>query len=845
MNRKLIQFYLRRELLFRPEYTLLLLLSISLGIGSVIGISSYREAIQSAIQKEAKQLMGADIALQSAQEFTTDAKEMIQNALPVNSEQSHSIQFLSMLLSKSTGESSLSYIKALEGNYPFYGEMLTEPKDVFQSLGQNEILLDETLGKNLKLKIGEQVQLGSLSLKIKAWIKKEPGAVGSFVGAAPTSIIRSSAAMSSGLIQRGSRIRYTTYLKFPLQVDSNQWKETHFESFIKNDITIYHNTEVNSGSQQFLKNTFDYMSLLALAGFFLGAISVYASIRTRIRERKNEISILMCLGAEPKVILILVLSEILVITSLATAFGILLGFQIQDWIPSITGSEFLLSLQPQISLQSFFKSIVLGILIPVLIAVPLLIEASGTKPLSALKEVDSREDTRSERRIQFLSIFGIYVLFVLIASIETSSFIKGSVFAVVLVSLPVLVFVLLKVIGFFLNQFTEKYLISKEWSLVFKKFTRKSSSLQLSLIGLGSALFILCLSFILQESLLELSGAREIERRPNIFLLDIRKEQKDGIQEIINRFPIQKQITAPVIGARLTKVNGEGIKKENMVRDARERTWRATARTREYFLSYRDALYDTEKVTKGSWWGSEAKDEISVEREFSGYLEADVGDSLTFNIQGVEVQGKISNLRSVNWSDMKPNFVVLFSRGTLERAPSFLITSLLLESGEDRYQLQKAIVSKYPNITVIDTEKTIQAFLGILEKVTQMIRLMTLLILMSAFVLVLTSLYSSQFERKKEFSLLRVIGSSNEFLLTYFLRESFLIASLSFFIGSAYSLLANEILNRIVLNLTSVIPWTDLLVTFVSVVVLSLLLYLTGIGRLFFIPSKRLLKEIK
>lgn len=72
----------------------------------------------------------------------------------------------------------------------------------------------------------------------------------------------------TGLVQRGSRIRYTIYAKFPETVDSLGWKDKEFEALIKEDLTIYHNTEVNSGSQQFIKNTFDYMALLALAGFF-------------------------------------------------------------------------------------------------------------------------------------------------------------------------------------------------------------------------------------------------------------------------------------------------------------------------------------------------------------------------------------------------------------------------------------------------------------------------------------------------------------------------------------------------------------------------------------------------
>jgi putative ABC transport system permease protein len=845
MNIGLLKFYLKRELFSRLQYSLLLLVSISLGVGAVIGIHSYKDNIKQAIQKEAKNLMGADIAFQSPQEPTETAANLIRETLPKGSESSSSIQFLSMVISKKNDENSLTYVKAIEPNYPFYGEFITEPVDAYISLKPEQILLDRSLGENLKLKIGDQIKLGDSTLIVHGWIIKEPGAVGSFVGAAPTTVIRLTTAYKTGLIQRGSRIRYTTYAKIPANIDTIVWKEKYFEEFIKNDLTIYHNNEVNSGSQQFLKNTFDYMSLLALSGFFLGAISIYTSIRTRLKEKKNEISVLMCLGAKPQVILILIISEILLVSIVATLIGILIGYEIQVWLPTFTGSEFLGSIIPGISISSFFWSLLLGIMVPLLVALPLVIEAGQTKPLLALKEIESREQTSSDRFLLILSSMVIYLLFVALASYETESILKGFVFAVVLVSLPLLVFALFKAFGFILLYLSQRSLLSKEWSLVTKKIIRKSASIRLSVMGLGSALFILCLSLVLQESLMELSGAREIERRPNMFLLDIKVDQRSELDQIFSKFPIKREITAPIIGARLSKINGVPVKKEQTEKSAMDRNWRTTAKTREYFLSYRDSLFETEKVTNGSWWSETSRNEISLEREFSGYLGASVGQTLTFNVQGVEVTGKISNLRKVNWSDMKPNFVVIFSRGILENAPKFLISSLLLEEAEDRYKFQKAVVSAFPNITVIDTEKTIQAFLGILEKVTQMIQLMTWLILASALILVLTALYSSQFERKKEFALLRVIGGSNRFLNVHFIREALLVSVISFLIGFVYSLVSNEILNRFVLELTSVIPWMNLFFVFIAVVLITIGLYVIGLIHLSRLPSKELLKEIK
>lgn len=847
MKVSLFRFYLKRELFSRFRYSVLIVVSITLGVGSVIGIHSYKDNTANAIKKEAKSIMGADIALQSPQEITKTAEKLVETSLPKGSETSASIQFLSMISNESGEENSLSFIKAVETNYPFYGEMKTEPESAYRNLKPNQVLLDKSLVENLKLKLGDRVRLGDSLLVLAGVVVKEPGAVGSFVGSAPGSIIRRDTANKTGLVQRGSRIRYTIYAKFPETVDSMGWKDKEFEALIKEDLTIYHNTEVNSGSQQFIKNTFDYMALLALAGFFLGAISVYTAVRTRLLEKRNEIAILMCLGAKPNVILLLVFAEIFILSILGTTLGLVLGYGIQSILPDISG---LMSVETGVafglSFSSLLWSVVLGVVLPLLISIPLVLETRSVKPLAALKEVESQTSGKlSTSKWQFGSFLLIYLLFTSLAVLETESIFKGILFTLVLLTLPVLVYGLYILFGLLITKISKWGWLSKEWSLVTKKVTRKSGALRLSIIGLGSALFILTLSLILQESLLELSGAREIERRPNMFLLDIRETQKDDLLTAVKAFPVEKQYLAPVIGARLSKVNGEPIKKEDTIKNAMDRNWRATARTREYFLSYRDELYDTEEVTKGSWWDESRRNEISVERDFAGYLQAGVGDELTFNVQGREVSGKISNLRSVNWADMKPNFVVLFSKGILEKAPRFYIVSLLIDSSEDRYQLQKVIVNRFPNITVIDTEKTIQAFMGILEKVTQMMALMTAFILAASFVLVFTTLYASQSERKREFALLRVIGANSRFMVKHFLREALLVSVISFLLGLVYSIVSNEVLNRSVLELRSVYPYGQLMFVFLGICLVTVSLYTLGLFSFFRMPTKTVLKEIK
>ncbi len=203
----------------------------------------------------------------------------------------------------------------------------------------------------------------------------------------------------------------------------------------------------------------------------------------------------------------------------------------------------------------------------------------------------------------------------------------------------------------------------------------------------------------------------------------------------------------------------------------------------------------------GDFWRKGEEDQISVEKEFSEYLKVNLGDRLTFLVGGVEVRGVIRNFRIVNWADMRPNFVVLFSKGILEKAPSYYLSSLRIESEEQRYNLQKSLVSTYPNLTIIDTDKAIRAFLGILEKISFTIRLMTWLILGASLLLVLTALNSSRKERIEETTLLRIIGGTSGFLKKVFLWEGILLGTFSFLLALLLAWIASVLIGRQILEI--------------------------------------------
>jgi putative ABC transport system permease protein len=848
MNQKaFFKTFFKRQLFSRKTFSLQVILSVAVGVGAVTGIQSYKTSLADLIQKEARNLMGADLAFQTPEKPRDFQKILLDETLPKGSERAEVVQFLSMLQNPENDEVALSMIRGIENKYPFYGSIKTKPNSAYLNLKNDEILLEENLSKNLGLAIGDRVKLGGILFNFAGIILTEPGAVGGFTGMAPTSIIAKSSVDKTGLIDRGSRIRYTIFAKMPSNVDGLQFKKKYFNRYTENDLTIFHNTEVNSGSQMFITNTLDFLSLLGLSSFFLGAVAIFISARTRVLDSQKQISILKCLGLESKYVRLLVLSETIGLSIIGVILGMGLGYWIQSSLPNLLGGEGFPEISKSITFVAFLEGLGLGIILPLIVSLHSLVKAGNVSPMNALKSPDGISQevgsiSSKWSKIEYILLGSVFVLFFFISWLDTGNVFKGLILCSLFCLIPLFIWLTYQILRILIVSYTRTRVVSKRFSLVLKKFVRQYGLVSLSIIGLGSAIFVLLLSLILRESLLNLGGSRQITKRPNVFVLDIKPDQKDGFEKLAKDLNPEEFRVVPVIGARLSKINGEKIDTSQLEQDASKRDWKATARTREYMLSYRDELYDTESIYKGRFWTPSDKNEISVEKDFSKSLGAGIGDELEFSIQGFPIQGKITNLRTVNWSDMKPNFVVLFSSGKLESAPRTYISSFYLSSSEDRFQLQKKVIKSYPNITFIDTEKAVKSFEGIVEKVSAIINIMSSLLVVASILLLVAVLYSSSRERFRELVLYRVVGAKKTFVRGIVFYESLLLSFFSYFCGFILALVADFILNRSILNLESVYPWVNLILVGVFVFMGILLAYFLTSRKLFTLPVKTLMK---
>ena len=135
---------------------LLFMASILLGIAAVVSIQLFGDNLKNNIKEQSKSLMGADYIIDSNQKPTERAQAIIDSLGPEASE----VNFVSMAAFPKTDDTKLVRVRAIEGNFPFYGKIDTEPANAagdYQNSGG--ALVDATLLLQFEIELGGLYQI--------------------------------------------------------------------------------------------------------------------------------------------------------------------------------------------------------------------------------------------------------------------------------------------------------------------------------------------------------------------------------------------------------------------------------------------------------------------------------------------------------------------------------------------------------------------------------------------------------------------------------------------------------------------------------------------------------------
>ena len=795
--------------------------AIMVGIAALTAVRSFSINLTNDVDREAKTLLGADLLL-SAQQTLPDS--ILQRVSAQAAEQSKVVNFVSMIRFPKNGATRLTQIRAIEGNYPYYGKWKTEPEAAWRSFrNRKAALIDHTLMLQFGIQPGDSVQIGEMTFVVEGDLLSSAGRAGIASAIAPVAFIPAQWLDSTGLVQRGSRIDYQYYFQMQPQRSADELikpLEKDFEKAAIRDDTV-ESRKRNVGRA--FGNFGTFLNLVGFIALLLGCIGVAGAVHIYIKDKLPTVAILRCLGAKGRQAFYIYLVQVAGIGLLGAIGGALLGALIQQILPWVLRD--LLPLEEVSTDFSFVaagQGILLGLSVAVLFALLPLSGILRTSPLRTLRAAYG-ENENSGRGLRW----AVYALIAAAVFVFTWWLIGGWLQTLYFIGGIGLAFGILFGIAKLMTWGLRRF-FPRRWSYTTRQgianLFRPENQTMLLVISIGLGTMLLSTLFLVQSLLLkqiEFSGSGN---QPNMVLFDIQKNDVDSVSALLkfHKMPIIQQ--AGVVTTRIETIDGRTKLQDEADSTKALPGW---VWDREYRVTYRDTLLDTEKITKGAWTGNWTPGEpvkVSISSDLARAMKADVGTRLAFNVQGARMETEVASVREINFNRVQPAFMVLFPKGVLEQAPQFHFMVTRVESEPQSAAFQSSLVQRYPGISAIDLTQILKSVDEVLSKVSFVIRFMALFSILTGLLVLVSSIYQSKYARIRESVLLRTLGASRRQILSIYGMEYFLLGALSCLSGVGLSVFSAWALVKFVFQIPFEPQWMPLLLTFASITALTVLI---------------------
>ncbi|MGJ8760780.1 MAG: ABC transporter permease [Polaribacter sp.] len=796
---------------------MLFMASIILGIAAVVSIQLFSDNLKQNIKLQSKSLMGADFIIDSKQIPSKKVQAIIDSLGADASE----VNFVSMAAFPKNNGTKLVKVRAMEGDFPFYGDLSTEPENAgtkYQELGG--ALVDATLLLQYNINPGDSIKLGKTTFKIIGALKSIPGSTAISSSVAPTVLIPFRFVEETGLLQLGSRKEYQYFFEDPtMDLVTLENKTDPILKAENADLDTHTSTSERLGRRY--DNVSQFLNLVAFIALLLGCIGIASSVHIYIKEKLKNVAVLKCLGASRKQTFLIYLIQIIGIGLIGGLIGAVIGVSLQYAFPYLLQDFLPFDVAISISAQPIIMGVALGVLMSVLFALLPLLGTWYVSPLEVLR--GSEDNLQKPKKARIAVVLAILLFIYLFSFWMLKDAVNGLIFtAGIFITFAIMAGVANLFIKLIKKFFPSSWGYTKRQSLL--NLFRPNNQTMVLVLAIGLGTFLISTLYFTKDILLAKTSIENKKNDANIILMDVQQKQETAILETFTSKGLEVIDNIPIITMRMQSIHGKTVNEIRKDSTIKMKKW---ILNREFRVTYREELAETEEIVEGEWTGKMTQGvpiNISISDNFAEDANLKVGDPIVFNIQGVLMETIVGSIRKVDWSSMKVNFMILFPTGVLENAPQFNVMTTHVPNKEGSAELQRALVQEFPNVTILDLRQVFTIVEDILDKISWVINFMAFFSILTGFIVLIGSVRNSKYQRIKESVLLRTLGAKSKQILQITALEYVYLGVLGSLTGILLSLIGSQLLATFIFKepfIPSAIPFLVFLpgITFLVVVI--------------------------
>jgi putative ABC transport system permease protein len=793
---------------------------LALGVGAIAAVGSVRASIEAGLEREGAAILGGDAQLELTYRFAEPAERAWMEG--VAEAVSEIVDFRSMAVvgTGETAERGLTQVKGIDAAYPLYGAVeLDPPMSLDAALSRQDgrpgAVMDRVLVDRLGLSVGESFALGAQEFRLAAVLTREPDNAGGGFALGPRTLVRTGDLAESGLLAPGTLFDTEYRMRLAPEVDLAALEAE--AGAVLEGARWQDRRDGAPGVSEFVERLGAFLVLVGLAGLAVGGVGVSAAVRAYLEEKTATIATLKTLGAEGRTIFLTYVLQIGALTLLGVALGLALGALAPIAFAPLIAERLPVPAVFTVHPAPLAEAAIYGVLAAALFTLWPLARTENVRAAALFRDAAVRAG--GWPRPVWVGVTALMLVLLVVAAAGFTGFVWLTFWSAAGI---VGAFVVLVVTALAIRAGARRLARSPAMQ------GRSTLRMALGAVGgPGSEATSVVLSLGLGLTVLAAVGQIDTNLRgaiqrdlpevaPSYFIVDIQNDQMADFRAMLEADPAVETVeSAPMLRGIITRINGL---------PAVEAVGRHWVLEGDRGVTYSERPPEGAVVTAGQWWPEDyaGPPQISFAAEEAAEMGLTLGDRLTVNILGRDIEGEITSFREVDFSTAGIGFVMSMNPGALSGAPHTHIATIYADE-EAEGRILRELATAFPNITAIRVKDAIDRVTEVLGGIAAAVTYGALATLLTGGIVLVGAAAAGERARTYEAAVLKTLGASRGRILANFALRSAILGAAAGIVAILAGGLAGWAVTRFVMDTDFVFEPVSALVIVVGGILATLL----------------------
>lgn len=795
-----------------------LALAIVLAVAALSSVSLFADRIERGLQRDAAQLLGADVVLLGDQPLP-DAWRSHAQALGLRTSQTAVFPSMARADDRQGGQTRLVAVKAVDAAYPLRGRpTLVDASGKSAQQAQTQpaplggpapgtVWVDPGVLPALNIRVGDPLWLGDASFRVAAVLASEPDRGAGFTNFSPRVMMHWGDLPATGLIQPASRVTWRLLVAGAEHGASSstadQQQLRQFTAWAQSAANAVRGARVDTlqEGRPEMRSTIDragtFLRLVAILSVLMSAVVVAMVSRDFALRRLDDGALLRVLGVPQRAMLLAYVLELTVVALGSALLGLLLGtvfHQVFVW---------LLADLVQVTLPApGWWPFVLGLTVALTLSI-----GFGLSPILQLAQVPAlrviRRDLGQPKVMAWLAwVLGLaataFILVLAVGQPRLAAIALGGMVAAVLVLAAVSAMLLVALRRALRSPAGERWPVV--WRHAAQALVSQPGLTVTQLCAMSLGLLAIFLLVLIRADLIGSWRQATPPDAPDRFVINIQPDQAEAFQQALKAAGVAAFDWYPMARGRLTAINDRTIRSDMFADDRARRLVE-----REFNLSHAQEMPEHNRLVAGQFVSTQRPEqEISLEEGLATTLGIRLGDRLTFDMAGQTHQWRVTSLRKVNWASMRVNFFAMVPAQQVSGWPVTYISAFRHPTSSG---LDQQLVKAFPNLTVVDVALSLAQVQRVLDQVIAAVEFLFVFTLLAGLCILMAGLWASREHRARTQAIMRAMGASRQHLARAQRLELMALGGLAGLVSASAAVLMGALLATQVFEFEWQAPW--------------------------------------